>query len=102
MIVRATARSSCLDSDADRKTDYGLHLTLVLKHDCVLYFAGCLKIFKEQLTWAIDYEHNSAFLHVLKEIGSLIFWMSLLDTAMVRSSRFDPSQECQFMNDMAF
>ncbi|CAM6089472.1 unnamed protein product [Calypogeia fissa] len=43
---------------------------------------GCLKIFKEQLTWAIEFEHTSEILHVLKEIGSLIFWMSLLDTAM--------------------
>ncbi|CAM6128500.1 unnamed protein product [Calypogeia fissa] len=43
---------------------------------------GCLKIFKEQLSWAIGYEDNAETLHILKEIGSLIFWTSLLDTAM--------------------
>ncbi|BBN10047.1 hypothetical protein Mp_5g00460 [Marchantia polymorpha subsp. ruderalis] len=43
---------------------------------------GCLKIYKDQLHWATEYEHKVEVLQNLKEIGSLIFWMSLLDTAM--------------------
>ncbi|KAL2641399.1 hypothetical protein R1flu_008986 [Riccia fluitans] len=43
---------------------------------------GCLKIYKDQLHWATEYEHKFEILQSLKEIGSLIFWMSLLDTAM--------------------
>lgn len=44
---------------------------------------GCLRNFSEQLQWASAYDGFTEMLHNLKEVGSLIFWMSLLDTAMV-------------------
>lgn len=44
--------------------------------------AGCLTSFQEQLQWAISYEGRAEVLQSLKEIGSLIFLMSLLDTAI--------------------
>lgn len=42
-----------------------------------------LNHFTEQLQWAVNYDGRPEMLQGLKEIGSLIFWMSLLDTAMV-------------------
>lgn len=45
--------------------------------------AGCLRNFSEQLQWATVYDGFVEMLQGLKEAGSLIFWMSLLDTAMV-------------------
>jgi cytoplasmic FMR1 interacting protein len=44
---------------------------------------GCLRNFSEQLQWAGSYDGLLDMLQGLKEIGSLIFWMSLLDTVMV-------------------
>jgi cytoplasmic FMR1 interacting protein len=44
--------------------------------------AGCLRNFSEQLQWASAYDGFNEMLQNLKEIGSLVFWMSLLDTAM--------------------
>jgi len=43
---------------------------------------GCLRNFSEQLQWAGSYDGLLDVLQGLKEIGSLIFWMSLLDTVM--------------------
>lgn len=43
---------------------------------------GCLRNFSEQLQWASAYDGFNEMLQNLKEIGSLVFWMSLLDTAM--------------------
>nr|PNR59501.1 hypothetical protein PHYPA_002292 [Physcomitrium patens] len=43
---------------------------------------GSLNHFTEQLQWAVNYDGRPEMLQGLKEIGSLIFWMSLLDTAM--------------------
>jgi cytoplasmic FMR1 interacting protein len=45
--------------------------------------SGCLRNFSEQLQWAGSYDGLLDVLQGLKEIGSLIFWMSLLDTVMV-------------------
>jgi hypothetical protein len=45
---------------------------------------GTLKHFMEQLQWATNFDGRQQMLQGLKEIGSVIFWMSLLDTAMVR------------------
>lgn len=50
--------------------------------------AGSLKHYTEQLQWAINYDGRPEMLQGLREIGSLIFWMSLLDTAMVRLNYF--------------
>jgi hypothetical protein len=44
---------------------------------------GRLNHCTEQLQWAVNYDGRPEMLQGLKEIGSLIFWMSLLDTAMV-------------------
>jgi cytoplasmic FMR1 interacting protein len=44
---------------------------------------GNLKHFVEQLQWATNFDIRKQMLQGLKEIGSIIFWMSLLDTAMV-------------------
>jgi uncharacterized membrane protein len=46
-------------------------------------FIGNLKHFVEQLQWATNFDIRKQMLQGLKEIGSIIFWMSLLDTAMV-------------------
>ena len=46
-------------------------------------FLGCLMSFHEQLQWATNYESRGEILQILKEIGSLIFFMNLLDTAVV-------------------
>ncbi|CAM6019075.1 unnamed protein product [Sphagnum balticum] len=43
---------------------------------------GTLKHFMEQLQWATNFDGRQQMLQGLKEIGSVIFWMSLLDTAM--------------------
>jgi cytoplasmic FMR1 interacting protein len=43
---------------------------------------GNLKHFVEQLQWATNFDIRKQMLQGLKEIGSIIFWMSLLDTAM--------------------
>lgn len=44
--------------------------------------AGCLTSFQEQLQWIINYEGKSEVLQCLREIGGLIFFTSLLDTAI--------------------
>ncbi|MCO5571458.1 hypothetical protein L7F22_025198 [Adiantum nelumboides] len=44
--------------------------------------AGCLTSFQEQLQWAINFEGRAEVLQTLKEMGSLIFFLSLLDTAI--------------------
>ncbi|XP_024519238.1 protein PIR [Selaginella moellendorffii] len=44
--------------------------------------AGAMKILKEQLQWVTSYEGKVNFIECLKEIGTLLFLMSLLDMAM--------------------
>lgn len=44
--------------------------------------AGCQKIIHEQLTWDIKSELKADVLHGLKEIGSAIYWMGLLDLVL--------------------
>eukprot|EP00249_Psilotum_nudum_P020261 c27628_g3_i1 orf=83-4003(+) len=44
--------------------------------------AGCLNTLQEQLQWVLNYEGKGETLQCLKEIGNLIFLMSLLDTVM--------------------
>lgn len=49
-----------------------------------MWMPGCLRNFSEQLQWASAYDGYIEMVQSLKEVGSLIFWMSLLDSAMVR------------------
>lgn len=49
-----------------------------------MWMPGCLRNFSEQLQWASAYDGFIEMVQSLKEVGSLIFWMSLLDSAMVR------------------
>ncbi|XP_072962795.1 protein PIR isoform X1 [Typha angustifolia] len=44
--------------------------------------AGCLKIIHEQLTWGAKSELKAEVLRDLKEIGSALYWMSLLDIVL--------------------
>lgn len=56
-----------------------------------------LNHFTEQLQWAVNYDGRPEMLQGLREIGSLIFWMSLLDTAMVSWKRLDDLQYCKIL-----
>nr|XP_009395117.1 PREDICTED: protein PIR isoform X1 [Musa acuminata subsp. malaccensis] len=44
--------------------------------------AGCQKFIHEQLTWGAKSELKIEVLHGLKEIGSALYWLSLLDTVL--------------------
>lgn len=48
-----------------------------------LLFLGCQKVIHEQLTWEGKSELKAEVLHDLKEIGSALYWMSLLDIVLV-------------------
>lgn len=41
--------------------------------------AGCQKMIQELLTWAAKSELKAEMLHSLKEVGSALYWISLLD-----------------------
>lgn len=59
--------------------------------------AGCLTSFQEQLQWAISYEGRAEVLQTLKEIGSLIFILSLLDTSIQEIETEQFVQEAPFL-----
>ncbi|XP_008809659.1 protein PIR [Phoenix dactylifera] len=44
--------------------------------------AGCQKIIHEQLTWGAKSDLKAEVVHGLKEIGSALYWMSLLDIVL--------------------
>ncbi|XP_074559467.1 protein PIR [Curcuma longa] len=44
--------------------------------------AGCQKFIHEQLTWGARSELKTEVLHGLKEIGSALYWLSLLDIVL--------------------
>ncbi|XP_057867272.2 protein PIR isoform X2 [Cryptomeria japonica] len=44
--------------------------------------AGCLKVIQEQITWVSSYQRKGEVLHCLKEIGTMVSCMSLLDTVL--------------------
>lgn len=48
-----------------------------------MYVIGCQKIVHEILTWEAKSEVKTEVLHDLKEIGSALYWMSLLDIVLV-------------------
>eukprot|EP00252_Welwitschia_mirabilis_P019224 TRINITY_DN4392_c0_g1_i1.p1 TRINITY_DN4392_c0_g1~~TRINITY_DN4392_c0_g1_i1.p1 ORF type:complete len:490 (+),score=76.66 TRINITY_DN4392_c0_g1_i1:81-1472(+) len=44
--------------------------------------AGCLRTLQEQLIWVTTYEKRGEALQTLRELGTLVAWMSLLDTVI--------------------
>lgn len=44
--------------------------------------AGCSNVIREQVMWASSSQKKGEILHCLKEIGSIVSWMSLLDTVL--------------------
>ncbi|XP_077250894.1 transcription activator [Tasmannia lanceolata] len=44
--------------------------------------AGCQKFVREQLNWGSKSELKTEIIHGLKEIGSILYWMGLLDIVM--------------------
>ncbi|KAJ4956396.1 hypothetical protein NE237_013179 [Protea cynaroides] len=52
--------------------------------------AGCQRMVKEQLNWGSKSELKAEVLHGIKEIGSVIYWMGLLDIVLreVDTTRF--------------
>ncbi|KAG6466978.1 hypothetical protein ZIOFF_075219 [Zingiber officinale] len=52
--------------------------------------AGCQKFIHEQLTWGARSELKTEVLHGLKEIGSALYWLSLLDIVLVGNISYAP------------
>lgn len=50
---------------------------------CAAFIVGCQKIIHEILTWEAKSEVKTEVLHDLKEIGSALYWMSILDIVLV-------------------
>lgn len=46
-------------------------------------FTGCMRLVKEQLNWGTKSELKAEVLHGIKEIGSILYWMGLLDIVLV-------------------
>lgn len=46
---------------------------------------GCLRLVKEQLSWGTKSELKAEVLRGIKEIGSVLYWMGLLDIVLVSS-----------------
>ncbi|XVF30955.1 hypothetical protein REPUB_Repub16aG0103700 [Reevesia pubescens] len=43
---------------------------------------GCMRLVKEQLSWGTKSELKAEVLHGIKEIGSMLYWMGLLDIVL--------------------
>lgn len=43
---------------------------------------GCMRLVKEQLNWGTKSELKAEVLHGIKEIGSILYWMGLLDIVL--------------------
>lgn len=50
-------------------------------------FKGCMKLIREQLNWGTKSELKSEVLRGIKEIGSVIYTMGLLDIVLVSPIR---------------
>jgi len=50
-------------------------------------FKGCMKLIREQLNWGTKSELKSEVLRGIKEIGSVIYTMGLLDIVLVSPVR---------------
>ncbi|MBA0843565.1 hypothetical protein Goarm_000742 [Gossypium armourianum] len=46
---------------------------------------GCMRLVKEQLSWGTKSELKAEVLRGIKEIGSVLYWMGLLDIVLVSS-----------------
>ena len=55
---------------------------------CAAFIVGCQKIIHEILTWEAKSEVKTEVLHDLKEIGSALYWMSILDIVLVSVCMF--------------
>lgn len=55
----------------------------------MLSFTGCMRLIREQLNWGTKSELKSEVLRGIKEIGSVIYTMGLLDIVLVSSIRQD-------------
>lgn len=53
----------------------------------VVSFTGCMKLIREQLNWGSKSELKSEVLRGIKEIGSVIYTMGLLDIVLVSPIR---------------
>jgi predicted Fe-S protein YdhL (DUF1289 family) len=69
---------------------YSCMLLCVCVHLCSFpYFAsltsdtGCMRIVKENLNWGTKSELKAKVLRGIKEIGSVLYWMGLLDIVLV-------------------
>jgi hypothetical protein len=46
-------------------------------------YTGCMRLVKEQLNWGTKSELKAEVLRGIKEIGSILYWMGLLDIVLV-------------------
>lgn len=47
------------------------------------FYTGCVRLVKEHLNWETKSELKAEVLHGIKEIGSVLYWMGLLDIVLV-------------------
>lgn len=49
----------------------------------VIFFTACVRLVKENLNWGTKSELKAEVLRGIKEIGSVLYWMGLLDIVLV-------------------
>lgn len=60
-----------------------LHFTLFVVHDFNLLCLGCKRLVKEYLNWHSKSELKAEGVRGIKEIGSVLYLMGLLDIVLV-------------------
>lgn len=50
---------------------------------CMCLLSGCMRLVKENLNWGAKTELKTEVLRGIKEIGSVLYWMGLLDIVLV-------------------
>lgn len=50
---------------------------------CIYLSSGCMRLVKEHLNWGAKSELKTEVLRGIKEIGSVLYWMGLLDIVLV-------------------
>ena len=58
-------------------------LIFFLVHIFFLLCSGCMRLVRENLNWGSKPELKSEVLRGIKEIGSVLYWMGLLDIVLV-------------------
>ncbi|WVY92685.1 hypothetical protein V8G54_031773 [Vigna mungo] len=53
------------------------------------FYTGCVRLVKEHLNWETKSELKAEVLHGLKEIGSVLYWMGLLDIVLSHPNILD-------------